>query len=84
MWRGGGAASRWRVSGWLAAAVIGGCARAWAAGPEAGATVVVYNSRDPASGALARFYAERREIPAGQVLGLDCSTGESVGRDEYD
>ena len=43
---------------------------------EADATLVVFNTRDPESRALAEYYAERRRIPADQVIGLDCPLEE--------
>jgi uncharacterized protein (TIGR03790 family) len=50
---------------------------------EADATLVVFNSRDPESRALAEYYAERRRIPAGQVIGLDCPLDEEITRQQY-
>lgn len=50
---------------------------------EARATVVLYNRNDPESRALAKFYAEKREIPFDQVLGLNCSSDEEITRDHY-
>ena len=51
--------------------------------PEAAATVVIYNRNDPASLALAKYYAGRRNIPDAQLVGLDCSSKEEITRDEY-
>lgn len=51
--------------------------------PEAAATLVIYNRTDPQSQALAKYYASRRGIPAGHLLGLDCSSKEEISRDEY-
>lgn len=50
---------------------------------EARATLVVFNSRDPESRALAEYYAERRLIPAEQVVGLDCPLEEEISRQQY-
>lgn len=50
---------------------------------EAAATLVVYNSRDPDSRALAEYYAEKRFIPTGQIVGLDCPTDEEISRQQY-
>lgn len=50
---------------------------------EAAATLVVFNTRDPDSRALADYYAERRHIPYEQVIGLDCPTEEEITRDQY-
>ncbi len=52
-------------------------------GREAAATIVVYNARDPESRALAGYYAERRGIPDGQVIGLKCMETEEITREEY-
>ena len=50
---------------------------------EAAATVVIYNSRDPDSRALAGYYADKRYIPSEQVVGLDCPTDEEISRQDY-
>lgn len=50
---------------------------------EAAATLVVFNTSAPDSRALADYYAERRGIPAEQVIGLDCPTDEEISREEY-
>ncbi|MFM8807291.1 MAG: TIGR03790 family protein, partial [Chthoniobacterales bacterium] len=50
---------------------------------EAAATLVVFNTRDPESRALADYYAERRYIPYEQVIGLDCPTEEEITRDQF-
>lgn len=50
---------------------------------EAAATLVVFNTRDPESRALAEYYAQRRFIPYEQVVGLDCPTEEEITRAEY-
>ncbi|MGC1480564.1 MAG: TIGR03790 family protein [Chthoniobacterales bacterium] len=57
----------------------------WAirASPESDATIVLYNRNDPSSRSLAKHYAEVRDIPFSQVLGLNTSTGETIDRDEY-
>lgn len=51
---------------------------------DAAATVVVFNLDDPESGGLAQFYAQKRGIPAEQVVGLHCSQKEEITRAEYD
>jgi len=51
--------------------------------PEARATVVVYNSADPASVALAKYYAARREISADQLVGLPCPPTSEISRQEF-
>ena len=50
---------------------------------EADATLVIFNTRDPESRALAEYYAERRRIPADQVVGLDCPLEEEITRRQY-
>ena len=50
---------------------------------EAEATLVIFNNRDPESRALAEYYAERRRIPAAQVVGLDCPPEEEISREQY-
>ena len=50
---------------------------------EAGATAVVFNTRDPESRALAEYYAERRAIPSENIIGLDCTLEEEISREEY-
>lgn len=50
---------------------------------EADATLVLFNTRDPESRALAEYYAERRRVPAEQVIGLDCPLEEEISREQY-
>jgi uncharacterized protein (TIGR03790 family) len=50
---------------------------------EADATLVLFNTRDPESRSLAEYYAERRRIPATQVVGLDCPLEEEISRQQY-
>lgn len=50
---------------------------------EAAATLVIYNAKDPESKNLAGYYAQRRLIPADQVIGLDCPLEEEISREEY-
>ena len=52
--------------------------------PLATATVVVFNKTAPDAAELARFYAQKRGIPADHVVGLTCSLAEEISRDEYD
>ena len=47
-------------------------------------TVVVFNTNDPLSRDLAGYYAEKRGIRAGQVVGLPCSGDEEISRQDYD
>ncbi|HEY8901576.1 MAG TPA: TIGR03790 family protein [Chthoniobacterales bacterium] len=51
--------------------------------PEAAATIVLYNSNQPASLALAEYYAAKRDIPKNQLVGVPCSGDEEIDRDEY-
>jgi uncharacterized protein (TIGR03790 family) len=56
----------------------------WLLGESAGDTVVVvYNRRLPESKGLAEYYADRRQVPAGQVFGFDLPTSENMTRTEY-
>lgn len=52
--------------------------------PEAAATLVIFNSRDPLSEQLAKYYADKRHIPADHVVSVDCSIEETIERAEYD
>lgn len=52
--------------------------------PLAAATVVVYNKTAPDAAELAKFYAQKRGIPADHIVGLTCSLTEEISRDEYD
>src|ERR1700677_71584 len=51
---------------------------------DSDATLVVFNSRDPASAELAKYYAGKRNIPAEHVVGIDCPLTEEITREEYD
>ncbi len=65
--------------------VLAGLAGGQAAEPAlAPATIVVYNKAIPESAALAKFYAQQRDIPRDHVIGLICSTEEEISREEYD
>ncbi len=44
---------------------------------------VVYNTRVPESKDIAEHYAERRQVPAGQVFGLDLPNDEIISRADY-
>ena len=57
-------------------------ARAGSRGPAA--TVVLYNINDPDSKNLAQYYAGRRNIPAAQVVGLNCPHMEEIQRGDYE
>ncbi|MEO6184558.1 MAG: TIGR03790 family protein [Verrucomicrobiota bacterium] len=45
--------------------------------------VVVYNSKMPGSKDVAQHYAERRNVPVKQIIGLDLPTSETMSRAEY-
>ena len=49
----------------------------------ASSTVVVFNSADASSEALARYYAAKRNIDAERVVGLRCSQAQAIRRAEY-
>lgn len=59
----------------------------WAGSPavaESGsAVVVVYNSRLPESKQVADYYARKRSVPSGQVLGLKLPITETMSREEF-
>jgi uncharacterized protein (TIGR03790 family) len=64
---------------------LGGVARADPGETDlAATTVVIYNRAAPESADLARFYAQARHIPEGNLIGLECSTEEEISRQEYD
>lgn len=47
-------------------------------------TIVVFNSSDPDSSELAKYYATRRGISDDHVIGVDCPVTEEISRDEFD
>ncbi|HWB60250.1 MAG TPA: TIGR03790 family protein, partial [Chthoniobacteraceae bacterium] len=47
-------------------------------------TLVVFNTHDPDSPALAKYYAGKRGIPDANLVGLDCAVTEEITRTEYD
>jgi uncharacterized protein (TIGR03790 family) len=51
-----------------------------AAAPD---VVVVYNRNLRESQQVAEYYAQRRQVPPAQVIGLDLPTGETMSRQEY-
>jgi uncharacterized protein (TIGR03790 family) len=48
------------------------------------ATIVVFNSAIPESAELAKFYAQKRNIPRDHLIGLACSKEEEITREDYD
>jgi uncharacterized protein (TIGR03790 family) len=45
--------------------------------------VVIYNSRSPESKRVAEYYAEKRQVPKEQVIGLHLSKEEIITREDY-
>ena len=52
--------------------------------PRAAQTVVVFNADSPDSQALAAYYAEKRGIPAAQVLSLSTPLTDDISRQDYE
>lgn len=50
---------------------------------EAERVVIVANSNDPESVELARYYADRREIPRENIVALDLPAGEEIDWHQY-
>lgn len=50
---------------------------------ESKRVLVVYNTSDPDSRAIADYYAERRRIPESNMVGVDCTTSEDVTESEF-
>jgi uncharacterized protein (TIGR03790 family) len=50
---------------------------------QSAATLVIYNSSDPDSEDLARYYAGKRGIPADQVLGFNMPASEEISRADF-
>ncbi len=46
--------------------------------------VVVYNRKFPDSQAVATYYAEKRQVPADNLVGVEVSTSEDMSRQEFD
>jgi uncharacterized protein (TIGR03790 family) len=70
---------------WLIAVVAGSLGApavpsAFGGGEE---VVVVYNSRQPGSKAVAEYYAGKRGVPKNQVFGFALPTGEDLTRKEF-
>ena len=45
--------------------------------------VVVYNTKSPESQRVAEYYAERRQVPKEQVIGLELPQEETMSRESY-
>ena len=56
---------------------------ALAAADSGDSVVVIYNSLVPESKSVADHYAARRQVPAGQILGLNLPTTETMTRVEF-
>ncbi len=52
--------------------------------PLAPETIVVFNSDNPESIALAKFYAQKRNIARDHLVALKCSQDEEISREEFD
>ncbi|MGC3989443.1 MAG: TIGR03790 family protein [Chthoniobacteraceae bacterium] len=70
--------------GWAAPASAEEAAPLSSAITRATETAVIYNQRDPSSVELANYYAQARQIPSQNLIGLDCSPNEEITREEYD
>lgn len=60
------------------------CSRSRAEQPLAPATIVVFNSGNPESVELAKFYAQKRGIARDHLVGLACSQEEEISREDFD
>lgn len=48
------------------------------------ATIVLFNSNDPESQSLARYYSSKRNIPSARVVGLACPSSEEISRADFE
>lgn len=53
------------------------------AAEDGSSVIVVYNSKMPESKSVADHYAERRKVPAEQVIGLPLSDKEAISRSDF-
>src|ERR1700690_2209864 len=67
----------------LLALVLGSSILPLHAADSGALVVVVYNSKLPESKRVAEYYAERRQVPASQVLGFDLPVAESMTRSQF-
>lgn len=65
------------------AAILLAAASARPAFSQGSQVVVVYNRATPESKGVAEHYAQQRAVPAGQVLGFDLPTTETINRSDY-
>ncbi len=77
--------SELRMKTWWLVLMMAVCAegRLLGAGNPGDEVVIVYNRRVPESKGIAEHYAERRQVPAGQIFGFDLSTTEEMSRSEF-
>lgn len=72
---------------WCLAALLAGAARP-ASGledwPAAAETVVVFNPAFPGSAELAAYYAKKRGIAPGRLVGLPCAVTDDISRADFD
>ena len=77
----------WRWGVWiLLATAVGPGTSSQGAAPSGGAgasVAVVYNKNVPESREIARYYAQRRDVPEDQVLGLDLPKLETISRKQF-
>lgn len=71
-----------RLSNLLLAAVMGLSPLGLLA-DDGAEVVVIYNDRSPESKRVAEYYAEKRQVPKEQVIGLHLSKEEIITRDDY-
>lgn len=48
------------------------------------ATIVLFNSNDPESESLARYYSGKRDITPDRVVGLSCPASEEISRADFE
>lgn len=67
----------------ILALLIALAATASAQDRQSAATLVLYNSSDPDSADLARYYAGKRGIPTDQVVGFNMPASEEISRADF-
>jgi len=50
---------------------------------DGNSVVVVYNTKSPESQRVAEYYAERRQVPKEQIIGLELPQDETMSREAY-
>src|SRR4051812_24904310 len=71
-----------RIGFWSAVTLLY-CSTSLFAQNKGDSVVVVYNKDLPDSKQLAEYYAQKRQVPAGQVLGFSLPTTESISRRDF-